>query len=277
MERERLTITLRKDLLYRIDDTIDGARIRNRSHAIEYLISSALPSKINKALILAGGEGVKMRPLTYELPKPMIPVKDKPILEYIIELLRDSEIRNIAIVAGPHSDKIKKHFQDGAKFGVKITYIEETKPSGTAAPLNKAKSFLGNDSFVLFYGDVLADINLREMIDFHKHSGKHMTMAITSVSESGDWGVINMRGHDIVKFTEKPHKEGFSKLINAGIFVAEPEIFDYIPKKSHSMLEEDVIPTLIEKSKIAGYNFDGLWFDIATPKIYEQALKYWKK
>lgn len=276
MERERLTITLRKDLLYRIDDSIDGARIRNRSHAIEYLLSKAFPNNIGKAVILAGGQGIKMRPLTYELPKPLIPVKGKPILEYIIELLRSNEIRDIIIIVGPLKEKIKQYFGDGSKYGVKINYIEEDVPTGTAIPLLKAKSIIGNNSFVLYYGDVLADINLREMIDFHKHSQKQMTIAVTSVSESGDWGVIGMRGHDVVKFTEKPHKEGFSKLINAGIFVIEPAVIDLIPDKKHSMIEQDILPKLIKTNQITGYNFDGLWFDIATPKIYEKALKYWK-
>ena len=277
MERRRLTITLKKDLLDRIDNTVDGARIRNRSHAIEYLISKAFPNKVNKALILAGGAGVKMRPLTYELPKPMIPVKGKPILEYIINNLRDNDIRDIVIGIGPLGNKIKEYFADGTKFGVKITYIEENTRSGTASPLKKAKPFLGDSTFVLYYGDVLADINIREMIDFHEHSNAQMTMAITSINETGEWGVVSMRGNDIVEFKEKPHKEGFSKLINAGVYVVEPSVIDYIPKSEFSMLEEDVFPLLIKRGKLMGYNFDGLWFDIATPKIYENALKLWER
>lgn len=277
MDRERLTITLRKDLLRRVDGTIDGARIRNRSHAIEYLISIAFPSNVKKALVLAGGQGIKMRPLTYELPKPMIPVGGRPILDHIIEYLRENEIRDIIILIGPLGEKIKHYFGDGSKFGVKISYIEEDKPSGTATPIKKAQNLIGDERFILIYGDVLVQINLKEMAEYHLSSQSLMTMALTTVQEAGEWGVVGLRGNRVVSFTEKPHREGFSKLISAGIFILEPAVFNLIPNKPFSMLEEDVLPRLIKSGKVAGYNFDGLWFDIATPEIYANALKYWKK
>lgn len=277
MERERLTITLRKDLLHQVDQTIDGANIRNRSHAIEFLISKSFPSKVRKALILAGGHGVKMRPLTYELPKPMIPVGGRPILEHIIDLLRLNDVKDITILTGPLGDKIRNYFGDGTRSGVKINYIEEKTPSGTSAPLKRLKAPFTDEAFFLIYGDVLADINLKEMADYHKNSQAQLTMAITSINESGEWGVVNLRGNRVVGFSEKPHKEGFSKLISAGIFIIEPSIISLVPDAKFSTMEKDVLPKIIEKDKVAGYSFDGLWFDIATPKIYEQALKFWNR
>lgn len=276
-ERERLTITLRHDLLRRVDDLIDGARIRNRSHAIEYLLSNSLPPVVRKAFVLAGGAGVKMRPLTYELPKPMIPVNGRPILEHIVDLLRENNIREIIVLAGPLTDKIRSYFGDGSKFGVKISYVEESKRSGTAGPLLKAKNLIDDHPFVMIHGDVLADINLRDMIEFHQHCSKLATMAVTSVDSPSEWGVIGLQGEKIVSFTEKPHRPGISHNINAGIYIMNPEILDYIPDKAFSMLEQDVFPQLAKEGKLCGYAFEGVWFDIATPKIYEQALKEWKK
>lgn len=276
-ERERLTITMRRDLLKRVDQVIDGAQIRNRSHAIEYLLSSALPPAVRKAFVLAGGPGIKMRPLTYELPKTMIPVNGRPILEHIIELLRDNEIRDILILVGHLGDKIRSYFGDGSKFGVRLTYLEEGTRSGTAIPLLKARSILGSETFLMIYGDVLAKINLRDLISFHEHVGKLATMAVTSVDQPSDWGVVGLQGDRIVSFTEKPHRPGVSHNINAGIFVMQPELIDLVPRKTFSMLEKDVFPKLAKNAKLAGYQFEGQWFDIATPEIYEKALRLWRK
>lgn len=276
MSRRRLTITLKKDLLEKVDEIVDGFRIRTRSHAIEYLLSKALPSKINKAMVLTGGKGIKMRPFTYELPKPMIPISGRPILEHIFELLRNNEIREVILVVGRLGDKIRSHFGDGSHFGVHLTYLDEERPSGTALPLKKAKELL-KDTFLLIYGDVLAEINLKEMIDFHENHKGLATMAITSVADSSDWGVVGLRGNKIVNFVEKPKKSGVSHLINAGIFALNPKVINYIPNKKFSMLEKDVFPKLAKEGKLFGYPFEGKWFDIATPEIYEKALKEWKR
>lgn len=276
-ERERLTITLRQDLLERVDEIIDGARIRNRSHAIEYLLSSSLPAVVRKAFVLAGGAGVKMRPLTYELPKAMLPVNGRPILEHIIELLRQNDIRDVVILVGPLGDRIRNHFGDGAKFGIKITYIEEGRRSGTAIPLRKTAQLLQDNPFVMMYGDVLAEINLRDLITFHEHCGKMATVAVTSVDTPGDWGVVGLQGEKVVSFTEKPHKPGISHNINAGIFVMQPELIKKVPNRSFSMLEKDVFPELVKEGNLCGYAFEGRWFDVANPEIYEQVLRQWKK
>ena len=123
MDRKRLTITLKNSLLRRVDETVDGAKIRNRSHAIEFLLSRALPPQIKKAFILAGGEGVKMRPFTYEMPKPMIPFRGKPLLEHTIGFLRKHGIKDYLINIDYLGEKIEKHFGDGSSFGVNIIYI----------------------------------------------------------------------------------------------------------------------------------------------------------
>jgi len=280
MDRKRLTITLKKGLLPKVDKVIDGTRIRNRSHAIEYLLSQTLSPKISKALVLAGGRGIKMRPFTYEIPKTLIPVKDKPILEYTIELLKENQIRDIIILVGHLGDKIKSHFGDGSNFGVRINYVDENKPKGTAAPLRKKKikEFIGKSPFVTIYGDTLIDIDLRDIIDFHQTHPGIATMALTSYDQPYEFGVVRLHGNRIVKFTEKPQKKGrVSHLINAGLFVFNPEILNYVPKKGYSMLEKDVFPKLVKENKLYGYPFEGQWFDVSTPEVYEEVLKEWQR
>lgn len=278
MDRQRLTITLKKDVLRQVDRTIDGARIRNRSHAIEYLLSKAIGPKVSQVFILAGGKGIKMRPFTYEMPKPMIPVRNRPILEHIIDLLREFNIRDIIISIDYLGEKIREYFGDGSKFGVRITYVEGKEPVGTAAPLLMARNFLANNPFLMIHGDVLADIDLLDLIDFHESHKGLMTMSLTSVEDPSAYGAVRLRGNKIVDFREKAGRgPEISRLINAGIYVMDPKVIDYVPKKKISFLEQDVLPQLVKKGQIYGYVFEGQWFDVSTPEIYERVLKEWKK
>lgn len=278
MRRSRLTITLKNDLVKKLDAFIDGSRIRNRSHAIEYLLEQSFPSVMKKAVILCGGKGLRMRPFTYEMPKAMIPVHDKPVIEYTIELLKQYEVRDIILSIGYLGEKIKNYFGDGRKWGVKISYSDQgSKELGTAGSLKILQEQLGSDPFILFYGDVLIDINLRDLVDFHKEKKALVTMALTSVKDSSVWGVVKMHGNQIVEYLEKPGKGGeLSHLINAGVYILEPQVIDNIPR-GVSMLEQDVFPKLAKDKKMYGYLFEGQWFDIGTPEIYERVLKEWQK
>lgn len=279
MERERITITIKHELLGQVDRLIDGTKVRNRSHAIESLVTKALGSQLGTAVILAGGEGVKMRPFTYEMPKPMIPVNDRPILEHLIERLKDHNIRRIILLTGYLGDKIQAHFGDGAKFGVQITYVHETKPLGTAGALVAAKQHLGTQPFFVFHGDVLADINLTDVAEFHQQYGRLATMSLTSVRDPEAYGAVRLSGTKIVKFEEKPDAAAsVSRLINAGIYVLDPAVLDLVlqTQSTPTYLETDVFPQLVNQEQLTGYNFEGAWFDISTPTIYERALKEWE-
>ena len=276
MDRNRLTITLKNDVLKELDEYIDGTRIRNRSHAIEYVLSKYFAPKIKKAVILAGGKGLKMRPFTYEMPKAMIPVNGRPVLEYIIENLRKYDIRDLIISIGHQGQKIKQHFGDGSKFGVKIIYLNQGKTeNGTAQPILQAKKLIGHNPFLVYYGDVLAHINLDDMTDFHLANNGLATVALTSVNKSADWGVVRIQGSRVYSFLEKPdQRRNLSNIINAGIYIFEPEIFNYLEKAKR--IEKDVFSKLVEARKIFGYMFAGSWFDVGNPEVYEQAVKNWK-
>ena len=279
MDRKPFTITMKKDLIKKVDSLIDGTRIRNRSHALEYIVSLHFKPKVNKALILAGGEGVKMRPFTYELPKTMLPVKGRPILEYQIDLLRDCDIREIYIAIGYLSGKIKEHFGDGSKFGVRIYYIEEKKNLGTGGAIKSAIPYLSENPFVLFWGDELIDIDLWDLIGSHLEDNPIITMALTSTSDPTDYGAVKIQGDTLVEFKEKPKKAAtISHLVSAGVYVVSPKIVDYMPtEKSLFSVEEEVFPKLIKENKVKGYLFDGQWFDVGTPEIYQRAIKEWRK
>ncbi|MDD4901346.1 MAG: sugar phosphate nucleotidyltransferase [Patescibacteria group bacterium] len=277
MDRQRLTITLKKDILEKLDEHIDGARIRNRSHAIEYLLSKHFAPKIKKAIILAGGQGLKMRPFTYEMPKAMIPINNRPVLEYIIENFRRHDIRELYLSVGHLSEKIKQSFGDGAKFGVKITYLNQGKnEAGTAIPLLQFKKYVGQEPFIVYYGDVLAAIDFSDMIDFHLTNGLPATMALTSIKNPSNWGVVRLQGNKVYSFLEKPNsRKDLSHLINTGIYIFEADIFKYFDKNT-KRLEKDIIPRLVQKNNLSGYMSAGQWFDVGNPEIYKQAIANWQ-
>lgn len=276
MDRNRLTITLKKEVLNQLDDLIDGTRIRNRSHAIEYVLSKQFAPKVRRALILAGGKGLKMRPFTYEMPKALIPLNGRPVLEHIIESLRRYDIRELIISIGYQGQKIKQHFGDGSKYGVHITYLDQGKnETGTAQPVMQAKKFFNNEPFLVYYGDVLANIDLADMIDYHLSTSALVTMALTSVNRSSNWGVVRAQGSKVYSFLEKPdHRKNLSHVINAGIYIFEPKIFEYLG--SATRLEQEVFTKLVERGRLSGYLFAGQWFDVGSPDSYEQAVKEWQ-
>lgn len=277
MDRDRLTITLSNSILTKIDNFIDGTKIRNRSHAIEYLIKKSLIPKVNQAVILAGGKGLNMRPFTFEMPKGLFPVGGRPILEHVIELLRKNEVRDIIFSIGHLGDKIKEHFGDGSKFGVKISYIMEKEAAGTGGALIPARKLIKSDTFLVVHGDILTDLDVSDFVAFHLDQGVLATIALTSVVDPSSFGEVVLNGTKIVRFIEKPEKgRQQSQLINSGFYIFDREIFNYIPKKAPSLLE-DIFPKLAEMKQLAGFLFAGRWIDIGNPASYEKAIKEWGK
>ncbi|MEX0649382.1 MAG: sugar phosphate nucleotidyltransferase [Candidatus Andersenbacteria bacterium] len=280
-QRERITITVRKDLLRRLDRTIDHQRIRNRSHAFEVLLARILGNDIHQAVILASGVGVKMRPFTYEIPKPLIPVSGQPLLEHTIELLRDHGIRNIVLTVSHLADKIQQHFGDGSKFGVSIRYVQEKRPTGTAGALQAAQKKLDEGPFLMMYGDVLLNLDLTDFLQAHQNTRAAVgTIALTSVADPSAYGAVKLRGTRVVEFSEKPViSSDVSRLVFAGAAAFDPSVFTFLPKgkKKATSLERDIFPQLIEEGRLYGYPFEGQWFDVSTPEVYEQVLKHWKK
>jgi NDP-sugar pyrophosphorylase family protein len=272
--KERISLTVDKELIKRVDQRIDGSRIKNRSHAVETLLLKALgEGKLRKAFILAGGKGTRLRPITHEIPKPMILINGRPILEYSIDMLKRYDVRDIMISVGYKGEKIKEYFGDGSKFGVKITYVEEKEPLGTGGPLRLVKHFL-NETFVMMNADELKDIDLHDMYAFHKAQGGLATIALTTVNDPSMYGVAKLNGNKIVQFVEKPKPgEAPSNLINAGLYILEPQVVDMVPNRLGEVkIETEVFPKIAKMGKLFGYPFSGYWSDLGTLERYEKAL-----
>jgi NDP-sugar pyrophosphorylase family protein len=278
MEREKLTVTIKRDLFPKIDAMIDGRKIRNRSHATEYLIEQGLGiNKIKKAIVLVGGPGTRLRPYTLELAKALLPVKGKPMVLHVLDLLKSHGVMDIILAIGYKGEQIKEYFGDGSKFGLNVTYIEERTPLGTAGPLQLAKKYL-KETFFIVWGDILSRVDLSDFMYAHKNNEGLATVALTSVEDTSRYGVVELKGSKIMRFVEKPKKEDApSNFVNAGMAIMEPDVIkDYVPKKGKAMVEYDVYPKLVADGKLYGYTFSGQWFDTGTHEAYEKAIMEWK-
>lgn len=274
MRRIRITITIQKSLLEELDKIIDKEKIRNRSSAIEYVLNKYFSPKVNQAVILAGGKGTKLRPYTLEIPKSMLLIKGKPILEYIILLLKKANIKKAVICTGHKGEKIKEYFGNGEKWGINIIYSHEDKPLFTGGALARARNFLENKTFLLIHGDIITNLSLIDLISFHKQHKTIATVALTTVDNPQDYGQLQLHGVKLVNFYKKNKtKTTVTHLINCGIYVFEPELFDYFPKDKEAFYLEDIIEMLIKQGKVAGFVFEKQWFDVGTTQNYEKAIK----
>lgn len=290
LEGKILVVSDGRDLVLNVGDILDIKR--GQLHRIQALEDSKLleisthhedsdsywvvkGGKLLKAIILCGGQGTRLKPITYEIPKPLLPVQGKPILEHILDLLKKYEINEIMLAVGHLKEKIKKHFGNGNNHGARITYIEESAPLGTAGPLKLAEKLL-DETFIVSNGDELKDINIKEMLEQHKKTNALITIALTEVSDPTVYGVAKLDGNKILEFIEKPSREKApSKFINAGFYIMEPEILKYIPQ-GFAMLEKDIFPLIAKEGKLHGYKFKGQWFDTGNMQRYEEAIKNWQ-
>ncbi len=226
-----------------------------------------------KALFLAGGLGTRLRPLTNDLPKPMAPVMGKPLLELTIANLKKHGIDEIVLSTCYKPHKIKEYFGDGEKFRVKINYLSEDMPLGTAGAVKNAQGFF-NETFLVFNADILSDIDLSALVAFHKEKGALATIWVTRVDNPSAYGVIECDPDGyITAFKEKPKPhESRSNLINAGVYVFEPELLDYIPSGRAVSIERETYPLLLEKgAKMTVYSDSFYWLDLGTHAKYLQA------
>ncbi len=230
-------------------------------------------SKMRTAVILAGGVGKRLRPLTEYRPKPLIPVAGRPCIDYVIRSLVKGGFQQHIITTGYLSDRLIKRIGDGTQYDATILYSFEAEPAGTAGAVKKVADFL-DGTFLVASGDVLADVDIGALYDYHKKKGSMATMALTKVSDPTNFGIVKLdKENSIVRFQEKPQKsEVFSNLINAGIYVLEPDILDFIPPGQMYDFSKQVFPALLEdKLPIFGKLIKGIWRDIGEPADLLQA------
>lgn len=222
---------------------------------------------------MAGGKGSRIRPLTLSRPKPLIPVANRPMIEYVVENIKKSGYNELIVTISYLKSQIKTLLQKDYA-DMKIKYSVEEKPLGTAGGVKKVAKYI-DDTFIVLSGDVLVDVDLNELLHFHKKNKALATMVLTPVDNPSHFGIAVLDNkNQIIKFLEKPSSdEVFSKIANAGTYVLEPEIFDYMDtKKGELDFSQDIFPQLIEeKAGIYGYVLDGYWNDVGRPKTYLQA------
>lgn len=226
-----------------------------------------------KAVIMAGGEGTRLRPLTLNLPKPLVPMCGKPMMEYIISSLNKLKIEETLVTLQYLGWQIESYFGTGEKFNVKISYSYEEKPLGTAGCVKLLEDKL-NDTFLIVSGDSLTDIDLKTAIKEHNKKKPIVSIILTRVKKPLEYGVVITDNEGYVsRFLEKPGwEEVFSDTVNTGIYIMEPEIFKYIPKDTFFDFSKDLFPKLLEKGKkIAGIIANGYWCDVGNLQQYRQA------
>ncbi len=227
-----------------------------------------------RAVLMAGGSGTRLRPLTCDLPKPMVPILNRPIAEHIINLLKRHHINEVIATLHYLPDVMRDYFQDGSDFGVQMTYaVEEDQPLGTAGCVKNVQELL-DDTFLVISGDSITDFDLTAAIRFHKAKGSKATLVLTHVPNPLEFGVvITDKEFRIRRFLEKPSSsEIFSDTVNTGTYILEPEVLNYLPTDQEADFSKDLFPLLLERGEpMFGYIAEGYWCDVGHLDAYREA------
>lgn len=220
-----------------------------------------------KAVVLAGGKGTRLAPYTRIIPKPMMPIGDKAILEIMLHQMHRAGIDEVILTVGHLAGLMRAYFQDGSHLGIHIQYSIEDHPLGTAGPLGLIDDL--DETFMVCNGDVLTTLNMRELIDFHKNNQGMATIASHQRQVHIDLGVIQVNGdHTIVGYQEKPTVD---YLVSMGIYIFEPTVMKYIQKGQYLDFPDLIKILITDKKKVVAFPFNGYWEDLGRADDYEQA------
>lgn len=225
-----------------------------------------------QALILVGGEGTRLRPLTSSMPKPVVPLVDRPFISYMLEWLRGHGVDDVILSCGFMADRVRSVLGDGEALGLRLRYLEEPEPLGTGGALKFAEELL-DDRFFMLNGDVLTDIDLTAQLGEHERTGASATLALIAVDDPSAYGLV--RRHDdgsVKQFVEKPGPEQIdTNLINAGAYILQRDVLDGMgPAGTKISIERELFPALVGHG-LFGFESTGYWLDIGTPDRYLQA------
>lgn len=224
-----------------------------------------------KVVIMAGGLGTRLRPLTFSIPKPLWPIGEKPILEIILSKLKSHGLTEVILAVGYKSELIKTYFQDGSKFGVNIEYYEEKEKLGTAGPLRQVKdSFNISEPVLAMNGDILTRLDFNKMLEFHKQNNADFTVGTREHTSKSPFGVIRLDGVKIKEIKEKPE---IKLNISAGIYVVNSSIIDLIPKDTFYNIPELITAALKAGKNVLSYNIKEYWLAIEYLKHFDEAHK----
>lgn len=269
--KSRLTITLPDTLLQQIDGLVDKETIRNRSHAIEHLIRKSLSPQVSCVMILAGGKREHaIHPLLQE-------INGEKLLHILLKHVQIYGIKQVIFCLPDGFKKIEEICGDGKKLGVQISYSYEKKPLGTAGALKKAAHHLKTENpFLVIHADVLTDIKLDEVFDFHLKESATATIVVKPKVDAHEYGQVYIQGNRITTFSESSATSGIS-IINTGLYILNPSVFDSIPTGKESFLEADLFPALAKKNQLRAYFFQGIWHNVSSKKNFDEARLSWSK
>jgi mannose-1-phosphate guanylyltransferase len=221
-----------------------------------------------QAVILVGGEGKRLRPLTSTVPKPVVPLVDRPFISFMLEWLRQHGVDDVIMSCGFLATSVRNVLGDGSGLGIRLRFVEEPDPRGTAGALKFAESLL-DERFLMLNGDVLTDIDLTKQIAQHEATGAKATLALVPVPDPTAYGLVHLHeDHSVREFVEKPSSDRIdSNLISAGAYVLEREVLELVPPERNVSIEREVWPALIGEG-LYGYPSDSYWLDIGTPERY---------
>ena len=268
--KEKIFKTALSKNIYQIPVIGDGRKVIGLYILDEFI---KFKNKSNKVVIMAGGKGLRLRPLTKYIPKSMLKVGNKPILQIIVEKFKESGYENFIICVNYKSKIIKDYFGDGESFGVKIEYIHEKKRMGTAGALSLLKT-KPTEPFFVINGDLLINLDFEKMLDFHDKYNSNATMSVKDYNILSPYGEVNLDGVDIVSIEEKPERKVF---VNAGVYILDPKCINLIPKKFYDMpsLFKKIIA---KKYKTVSFPLEEYWLDIGRFNDYKKAnLEYNKE
>jgi mannose-1-phosphate guanylyltransferase len=223
-----------------------------------------------KAVVLVGGHGSRLRPITFDVPKAMVPLRNRPFIGYMVDFLRRAELDGAVLSMGYLPDPIQEYFDEWDLNGFSIDYAVESRPLGTAGGIKNAERYLGGEPLIVVNGDVLSGMDLRVVLSKHKESDALATIVLISVEDPTAYGLVEV-DHDMVvhRFIEKPAAdEVTTNLVNAGIYVLEPEVLGMIPAGQEVSIEREIFPQLQADGYLRAYVSSSYWKDIGTPKSY---------
>ena len=235
-----------------------------------------------QVVVLAGGFGTRLRPWTYEIPKPILPMLDKTLLEHVVEVVPENMVDEVVVAGGYKVDDIEEYFKQ-ADVPYDVTIVKEMDPLGTGGALGNCRDVISGQ-FICLNGDIISSLDMQVGVDLHKENGGIGTLALWEVEDPTRFGIVGVDDEQrVTQFKEKPKKEEvFSNLINAGSYLFEDSIFDYIPK-GRSSLEREVFPVLAREHQLNGFSFEGYFIDAGTPKSWSLGVqasianKRWKR
>jgi len=264
-ERAALLRLMQERVVRQVPLLDDDGRVVGLVTWDELLPDQVLPLQ---AVIMAGGFGTRLRPLTEDMPKSMLPVGDRPLMELIVEQLCQVGIRRVNIATHYMSERIIKHFGDGHNFGVELNYVTEEQPLGTAGALGLME--VPDEPLLVINGDILTRVDFRAMLDYHREHGADLTVGVRKYDLQVPYGVIECEGARVQQVREKPLLRFF---VNAGIYLLEPSVHRYIPNGERFDMTDLIQRLLEEERPVVSFPIVEYWLDIGQPVDYEQAQK----